>query len=248
MNDTKKILVVDDSPGDARLIVEYLKRSPIGPHETTHVCRHAEAVAAVENADFDLVILDLGLPDSDGVEGVERMWYAAPTVPIVVLTGSADESLAIDCIAAGADDYVWKGSLDETQLRRAAGCALGRRQRLVERAQCANGERLRAASETTAAAVEGPVTAAEYGDTARAYLTAVAAAETRPIASMVELVGRLGLHGTAGAALRALHRKAVPDHSADADEFLLLMMEALLEFNRQGVDAAAAAIRAAEER
>jgi signal transduction histidine kinase len=106
------VLLVEDNPGDARLARELLGEVESFEFELVHVERMADAINALNGTKFDVVLLDLSLPDSQGLDGIAGLQRAAPSVPIVVLTGRNDDSVAIDVLKAGADDYLIKGQGD----------------------------------------------------------------------------------------------------------------------------------------
>ncbi len=112
-----KILLVEDDPGDAGLIVA-LTKGDASPFEVTHVERLNEALERLNEGGIDLVFLDLSLPDVRGLEPVRRVSAAAPSVPIVVLTGLENEALALKAIQAGAQDYLLKGMIHRKMLLR----------------------------------------------------------------------------------------------------------------------------------
>ena len=92
MNPTPiKVLLVEDSPSDAELIQEHLGQFEFEQFEITVAERLDEAVARVRQEPFDVLLLDLSLPDSTGRETFLRMQQAAPQVPLVVLTGVGGE-------------------------------------------------------------------------------------------------------------------------------------------------------------
>jgi two-component system cell cycle sensor histidine kinase/response regulator CckA len=115
----KTLLLVEDNPGDARLFRETFKDQ--GSHETelTHVKSMFEAEKYLAAHLADIIILDLGLPDAQGLEAVRRVHAAAPRVPLVVLTGLDDESLATQALQEGAQDYLIKGQIETRGLLRA---------------------------------------------------------------------------------------------------------------------------------
>jgi serine phosphatase RsbU (regulator of sigma subunit) len=120
------VLLVEDDEGDARLVedelVEQLARVRILRSRTL-----AEALAALEGG-IDCVLLDLGLPDATGIDAVTRLRSWMPAVPLIVLTGLADEAAGMAAVQAGAQDYLVKGSVDRQQLARSIRYAIGRRQ------------------------------------------------------------------------------------------------------------------------
>jgi DNA-binding response OmpR family regulator len=115
-----KILLVEDNPGDARLIEEMIKEVE-GParFEFVHVKSLAEALQSLGADSFDSVLLDLGLPDSSGLDTLVKVHTQAPDMPIVVLTGLADEAVSAEALRRGASDYLVKGRVDSNVLVRA---------------------------------------------------------------------------------------------------------------------------------
>jgi signal transduction histidine kinase len=102
-----RILLVEDNPGDARLVRESLADS--ARVELAHCGRLDEALKRLGEQPFDVVILDLSLPDSNGLQTLVRVRTEVPAVPIVVLTGLEDEALGMETVHAGAQDYLVKG-------------------------------------------------------------------------------------------------------------------------------------------
>ena len=101
-----KILLVEDNPGDVRLIRIYLAEAGMAAFELAHADRLAEGLRRVREADFDVVLLDLSLPDAAGLETITKMHEAAATRPIVVLTGLNDKAVALEALRKGAQDYL----------------------------------------------------------------------------------------------------------------------------------------------
>jgi len=128
-----RILQVEDEPSLARLLKEYLKMAMGEPFELTWVQRLAEASTALTAQTFDLVLLDLGLPDSFGLEGLHILHQQRPQIPIIVLSGLEDELTAMRTLQDGAQDYLVKGNLDSKLLARAVHDAIERKK--VELAQ-----------------------------------------------------------------------------------------------------------------
>jgi len=121
-----KVLLVEDNPGDVRLIAELLSEFRDQFLVAEHVGRLADAEEAMEKAGVDLVLLDLSLPDSQGFETFERLLSHGRSVPILVLSGVDDESLALRMVHAGAQDYLVKGKFDAALLGRAMRYAIER--------------------------------------------------------------------------------------------------------------------------
>jgi signal transduction histidine kinase len=122
-----KLLLVEDNPGDARLIQEELKEVPSTRFEVLHVPRMAEAEALAREVPLDAVLLDLSLPDGHGLANIPRLLQAAPAVPLVVLTGTDDERLAVQAVHQGAQDYLVKGQVTGPLLVRALRYAIERK-------------------------------------------------------------------------------------------------------------------------
>jgi len=124
-----RVLLVEDSASDAVLLQEHLLDVGFERFEVTHVERLTEALDRLGKQTFDVVLLDLSLPDSCGVETLLRTQREAPGVPLVVLTGLSDQMLAIEAVRQGVQDYLIKGQTDERQIARAIRYAI-ERQRL----------------------------------------------------------------------------------------------------------------------
>src|SRR5918911_2772371 len=108
--DTKiEVLLVEDNPGDARLVEIMLSKARPGDFEVTNVARLGEAIERLDDSMFDVILLDLSLPDSDSMETVYQTRMAAPRTPVVVLTGQDDEEVALKALQGGAEDYLVKG-------------------------------------------------------------------------------------------------------------------------------------------
>ncbi|MGZ8474934.1 MAG: putative bifunctional diguanylate cyclase/phosphodiesterase [Candidatus Limnocylindria bacterium] len=125
MRDLTSLLVIEDNPGDARLLHEMLNQHP-ADRTLTHVGTMLEAEAHLAAHAVDVILLDLGLPDAQGLDAVRRARLAAPRVPLVVLTGMDDESLAAQALKEGAQDYLIKGQIDPRGLLRALRYAIER--------------------------------------------------------------------------------------------------------------------------
>src|SRR5580658_102400 len=108
----KMLLIVEDNPGDARLLREMFNEQGSRNTELTIVRSMAEAERYLSGHAVDIILLDLGLPDAQGVAAVRRAHAAAPRTPLVVLTGLDDESLAAQALQEGAQDYIVKSQID----------------------------------------------------------------------------------------------------------------------------------------
>jgi len=121
------VLLVEDNPGDADLIVEMLPRDESTQFEVEVVARLAEALERVGTGLFDIILLDLGLPDSNGLATLRAMQRKAAELPIVVLTGNNDERMALAAIKEDAQDYLVKGQIDKLHLSRSIKYAVERK-------------------------------------------------------------------------------------------------------------------------
>ena len=115
----RKLLVIEDNAGDARLLREMLNEGGSRDAELTHVdcMRAAEEYLAKQSV--DIILLDLGLSDAQGMEAVCRARRAAPGVVLVVMTGLDDEAVASQALQEGAQDYLIKGQIERRELLRA---------------------------------------------------------------------------------------------------------------------------------
>src|SRR5215510_11787184 len=125
------VLLVEDNPGDARLFQELARAS-----EFSLEIVQCETLSAAQdllgNCKPEIVLLDLGLPDATGLEGVCKIRQAAPDTPLIVLTGFDDEILAIEALKQGAQDYLVKGNIGSNSLRRALRYAMERQRVQLE--------------------------------------------------------------------------------------------------------------------
>jgi diguanylate cyclase (GGDEF)-like protein/PAS domain S-box-containing protein len=126
-----RILMVEDNPGDVRLIRKLLERTPLGPFQLSTVDRVAKAEALLKGKPaVDVVLLDISLPDSAArsLDSLTRVRARAPELPIVLLTGIEDEELAVAAVREGAQDYLVKREVDRQTLARALRYAIERKQ------------------------------------------------------------------------------------------------------------------------
>jgi signal transduction histidine kinase len=112
------VLLVEDNPGDATLVREFLAPGMRGPYRITHCERLEAALDHLRQQACDVVLLDLSLPDSRGLATFESIRAQAAETPIIILTGFDDDVLAAQAIQNGAQDYLPKGSLDRNLLER----------------------------------------------------------------------------------------------------------------------------------
>ena len=103
------LLLIEDSPSDALLLEDVLNSDPLNSFELTISERLETGLEALRRQKHDLVLLDLGLPDSQGLKTFEKLHKEFPDLPVVVLSGLMDERLALEAVQAGAQDYLVKG-------------------------------------------------------------------------------------------------------------------------------------------
>ena len=125
-NTALNILLVEDSPSDAEILRESLEETAGRQFAFTHVDSWAAAAGRLNRDRFDVLLLDLSLPDSTGRETFLRARTAAPQLPIVILTGTADDKIALDAMRQGIQDYLVKGEADGRQTVRAIRYAIER--------------------------------------------------------------------------------------------------------------------------
>ncbi|ANM29278.1 hypothetical protein ABI59_06270 [Acidobacteria bacterium Mor1] len=131
-----RVLMIEDSAFDAVLIEETLEAADAARFDLQHVESMAEAeVLAAGNPAFDLVLLDLTLPDSQGVETVDRVRELLPGLPIVVMTGYDCERVALQAVQAGAQDFLVKDQLGSRLLVRTIRHAMERHRMLIDLAR-----------------------------------------------------------------------------------------------------------------
>lgn len=125
------VLVVEDNPGDARMMRIILSEAGIA--QVAYADTVAKAKAALAEWCPDVVLLDLSLPDGQGLEVIDALRLAAPSVAVVVVTGHEDEELALRAVQHGCQDYLIKGQGDGVLIRRAILYARERMAAEVER-------------------------------------------------------------------------------------------------------------------
>jgi signal transduction histidine kinase/CheY-like chemotaxis protein len=129
--------LVEDNEGDHRLLKAALAEVDDPQIELCHVSRLSDGVNWLAREKFDVILLDLSLPDSQGLNTLTQGRQAAPGVPIVVMTGLNDEAMAIRALESGAQDYLVKGHLDGSQLVRAIRHACARSEGLAAKPEAA---------------------------------------------------------------------------------------------------------------
>jgi len=124
------ILVIEDNPGDLFLLEEFLRATDLVIGKLVHAGRLAEARTLLATESFDLVFLDLSLPDSFGLESYTGLGPSVQRMPVILLTGITDTNLALQALLLGAQDYLVKGEFDEKLLSRAIRYSMERKRNL----------------------------------------------------------------------------------------------------------------------
>lgn len=122
-----KALLIDDNPEDTRLVREMLAEGGFARFDLDVSDRLAGGMRRLSDGDIDVVLVDLGLPDSHGVDTIALLHAHAPDVPIVVLTGTTDEATGVKALSAGAQEYLLKGQASGVVLVRALRYAIERK-------------------------------------------------------------------------------------------------------------------------
>ncbi len=121
------ILLLEDNPADAQLFLALLKEQNEFECRVKHIERLEKGLKALEEGSFAIILADLGLPDSDGLDTVRKIVAKAPNSPIVVLTGNIDVSLGVKALRCGAQDYLVKNDLSSALLIRSIQYSLERK-------------------------------------------------------------------------------------------------------------------------
>jgi signal transduction histidine kinase len=136
-----RVLLIEDNPGDVRLIREMVAEARYPVFNLDCVDRLTDGLARLLDARFDVILLDLSLPDSSGLNTFVTLHAAAEDLPVVILSGLNDETTAVECVNAGAQDYLIKGEVNSHLLIRSLRYAVARGLLEKERAQLLTRER-----------------------------------------------------------------------------------------------------------
>ncbi len=120
------VLLIEDNPDDALLIQKLLSKEMKVPFEVKHVDRISKGLEYLRGGDIDIVLLDFGLPDGQGLGTFETVHKHSPDVPVIVLTGRDDDEIAVESVQKGAQDYLVKGKIDGGILGRSIRYAIER--------------------------------------------------------------------------------------------------------------------------
>ncbi len=122
-----EILLFEDNPGDAGLIEEMLEESSDFPYELKNTETLKEGLDYLKERPFDVILSDLGLPDSDGIDTFLEIHARYSQIPIIILTAVKDEKIGIDAVKKGAQDYLVKGEVDGRLLKRSIQYSIERK-------------------------------------------------------------------------------------------------------------------------
>jgi DNA-binding NtrC family response regulator len=130
--DVLRILLIEDSAEDAQLVLEMLDDRGYD-YVLKRTDRLSSGLRLLEEEFFDVLLLDLGLPDSAGFDALTQIRNQAPPLPIIILTGLSDEALAVKAISLGAQDYLVKGNFAADALYRSISHSIERQRLETER-------------------------------------------------------------------------------------------------------------------
>lgn len=122
------VLLVEDNLAEARLLQEVLKGTALNHFQLVHVQRLQDAFKQLQTQTFAVALLDLTLPDSTGLDSLDALIAQMPSLPIVVLTNTNDEDLAVEAVRHGAEDYIVKRHINQELLVRSLRYAIERKQ------------------------------------------------------------------------------------------------------------------------
>ncbi len=131
-NPILKVLLLEDNPGDARLLHYIFADATEFKVDLTWVKRLNEAFDVLSDRTFDIILTDLNLPDSFGMQTFQSLLSKAPNIPLVVLTGTSDDQLGIEAVQHGAQDYLTKGNVDSRKVIHSIRYAIERHQTTLE--------------------------------------------------------------------------------------------------------------------
>ncbi|MEW6519151.1 MAG: response regulator [Thermodesulfobacteriota bacterium] len=130
---TISLLIVEDNPADVLLIREHLSESPSKRYDIAVAETLADAIERLKKSDIDVVLLDLSLPDSSGLDTVRTLITRYPNLAIIILTGLQDEQVALQTVRYGAQDFIEKKQITSILLNRSISYSLERKKALQEK-------------------------------------------------------------------------------------------------------------------
>ena len=127
-----KVLIIEDDEGHAAIIRRFLSKADNIYFDTERAGMMSAGVELLGKKNFDVILSDLGLPDSTGVETLVKLHNRYPDIPVIVLTSLEDENTALNAVQSGAQDYLFKGQIDTRQLIRSMRYAIERQKLITE--------------------------------------------------------------------------------------------------------------------
>jgi CheY-like chemotaxis protein len=222
------VLLVEDNAGDADLVHDMLEAIDGDRYrfDLVHVSRVSQAVDRLGQGEVDVILLDLGLPDAIGVDALTSLQPYSGRTPIVVLTGHDDETVAMQCLANGAQDYLSKADIRPVPLRRSINYAINRSQEREIRELRETLDRYR--EMTTADSAPGATPSlrsrvpdvfatcvAAYSDVLRRSFDRLVVQTEKPREEMSRIVAELGREGAGPRDLVDIHVQALGQVSED---------------------------------
>jgi two-component system, cell cycle response regulator len=131
-NNDLKLLLIEDSATDARLISEMLRDVGISAFDPVWANSISQGLKLLSGEPFDALLLDLCLPDGNGIETIKMITAGAPEIPVIVLTGLADDTLGVEAVHRGAQDYLIKSSINGDLLMRSIRHSIERKRLMTE--------------------------------------------------------------------------------------------------------------------
>jgi PAS domain S-box-containing protein len=126
--DTMSVLLIEDDPDDVLLVKESLSEVSLGKIKLEYTGRLSRGLIELSSHSYDVILLDLNLPDSRGLETLKTIVRSYPTTPVVVLSGLADDATTLEAVRRGAQDYLVKGEISGPMLVRVLRYAIERKQ------------------------------------------------------------------------------------------------------------------------
>jgi diguanylate cyclase (GGDEF)-like protein len=127
-----RVLIVEDNPGDAILVREMLRDADPGGFELAHASRLSEGIDRLLAGGLECILLDLSLPDAEGLDALTQIQAVSLDIPVIVFSGRNDERVAVRAVQEGAQDYLIKGQVDGRLLARSINYAIERKRVEVE--------------------------------------------------------------------------------------------------------------------
>jgi CheY-like chemotaxis protein len=127
-----KVLLIEDDEADLFLVQEILARyaehSNMGSYELDHAANLSDGIAKLQSGAPQVILLDLTLPDSHGLESLQKIRSLHPDIPVVILSNTADERVSVEAVRNGAQDFLVKGQVEAMRLSRIMRFAMARRE------------------------------------------------------------------------------------------------------------------------